>query len=191
MNEETREKIERAFMQIYAEERIEKITIRQITDLAGLNRGTFYTYYKDIYDLLEKVEERFISEISALIKKIIPAVIKGDPGERIKGLEEFYEKNNDIVHLFFGRKTNPEMIDRIKLFAKSIVRNCLPLPAPGEDQETEYIMEYIASAQIGVITYWLAHDRDMETPKLADFISRINHSAPLGMLSSHAVYGSE
>jgi len=52
-------KIIDAFIVIYEDNPIEKISIKMITDLAGLNRGTFYLHYIDIYDLLEKIEFKF------------------------------------------------------------------------------------------------------------------------------------
>lgn len=53
------EKIIKAFMTLYEVKNIEKISIKSITDLAGLNRGTFYLHFLDIYDLLEKIEAKY------------------------------------------------------------------------------------------------------------------------------------
>ena len=52
MAEQTRMNLQEAFWNLYKEKPIEKITIKEVTNLAGYNRGTFYLYYKDIYDML-------------------------------------------------------------------------------------------------------------------------------------------
>lgn len=48
-----------AFWEIYREKSINKITIKELMDKAGYHRSVFYTYFKDIYDLLEQEQEDF------------------------------------------------------------------------------------------------------------------------------------
>ncbi len=57
---ETKAKLSQAFITLYQEKPIEKISVREITDAAGYNRAAFYIYYKDIYDLLESIESRLL-----------------------------------------------------------------------------------------------------------------------------------
>lgn len=56
----TSEKIIRAVFQQIAEKRkpISRITVREICAETGINRSTFYAHYRDIYDVVEKVELR-------------------------------------------------------------------------------------------------------------------------------------
>lgn len=51
ITEQTKACLREAFWTLYTKKPIEKISIKEITDLAGYNRGTFYLYYKDVYDL--------------------------------------------------------------------------------------------------------------------------------------------
>lgn len=60
----TRTRIMNAFWELYKEQRIEKISIGAIMRSASLNRGTFYEYFTDIYDLLEACEERLLGSLS-------------------------------------------------------------------------------------------------------------------------------
>ena len=52
-----KQKIKDAFLSIYSEKDLNQITIRDITNYAGVYRGTFYYYYADIFDLLEDIEK--------------------------------------------------------------------------------------------------------------------------------------
>ncbi|MDE7314289.1 MAG: TetR/AcrR family transcriptional regulator [Mucispirillum sp.] len=63
-----------AFWQLYSEKDINIIKIVEITDLAGYNRGVFYSYYKNIYELFDTIEREMmleIKEISQLIQAFI------------------------------------------------------------------------------------------------------------------------
>ena len=59
----TKKIIKETTLSLLKEKDISKITISEICTLADINRATFYRYYLDIYDLLEKIEEEFILEL--------------------------------------------------------------------------------------------------------------------------------
>lgn len=40
-----------------------KVTVKEICELSQINRATFYKYYCDPYDLLEKLENDFLKEL--------------------------------------------------------------------------------------------------------------------------------
>lgn len=50
--------IRKAFTDMLKEKPIQSITIKELCETAGINRGTFYSHYSDIYDLLEKWKRR-------------------------------------------------------------------------------------------------------------------------------------
>jgi AcrR family transcriptional regulator len=62
----TKQNLIDAFWALYCEKRIEKITVKEITQKAGYNRGTFYEYFTDIYDVLNQIEESLIPTLDEL-----------------------------------------------------------------------------------------------------------------------------
>ncbi|KRM74412.1 TetR/AcrR family transcriptional regulator [Secundilactobacillus collinoides] len=53
--ERTQAAIEGAFLKLLNEKSISKITVCEVTSLAGVNRSTFYAHYHDVYDLKRKI----------------------------------------------------------------------------------------------------------------------------------------
>ena len=47
---------------------LKQITVKSLCERADINRGTFYSHYTDIYDLVEKLEEEIIEIMTAVIK---------------------------------------------------------------------------------------------------------------------------
>ena len=58
----TKKIIKECFFDLLNEKEINKITVSELCTKADINRATFYRYYIDIYDLLEKIQEEFIEE---------------------------------------------------------------------------------------------------------------------------------
>lgn len=60
----TKQAIKNAFIQLLNKKDLEKITIQDITELADINRGTFYLHYEDKYILLSDIEDEYISDLA-------------------------------------------------------------------------------------------------------------------------------
>lgn len=43
---------------------LKKITEKEICEQSEINRATFYKYYCDVFDLVEKLEQNFLDELS-------------------------------------------------------------------------------------------------------------------------------
>ena len=60
---------------------ISKISVKELTDLVEINRGTFYLHYKDISDLVESIETNLYNEFSAFMNSITPKNISENAKE--------------------------------------------------------------------------------------------------------------
>ena len=68
-NTETRGLIKEAFTVLMKEKGFQTLTVSDITRKAGINRGTFYLHYVDKYDLLEKLEEDLLDDLTEILLK--------------------------------------------------------------------------------------------------------------------------
>ena len=53
MSEITKKALAETLKKLLSKNKLNKITIKEITEDCGVNRQTFYYHFKDIYDLLE------------------------------------------------------------------------------------------------------------------------------------------
>ncbi|GHU87563.1 TetR family transcriptional regulator [Spirochaetia bacterium] len=65
----TRGLIKQALIQLLAEKDIRDISVSELSDLADINRGTFYLHYTDIYDLFAQVEGEAMNEFGQYISR--------------------------------------------------------------------------------------------------------------------------
>ena len=63
----TKKEIKETFISLLEEKSFEKMSVRDLTERANINRGTFYLHYLDKYDLLEKLEEELFEKVQAII----------------------------------------------------------------------------------------------------------------------------
>ena len=179
---ETKERIRDAFFELYNTKKIEKISIKEITDKAQLNRGTFYVYYKDIYDLLEKAEDELVGELVVKIKGIITRIIRDESIDPFLPPLEFYQNYSKLLRVLLGENGDPKFIFKMKTILKKTLRDLLKKENVPNVENMEYVMEYISSAQIGIISFWLKNDMTLPINELGNMIKAITLHGPIGYL---------
>lgn len=100
--------IKQCFFRLIRQKSISKITVKEICEFAQINRSTFYKYYADPYDLLEKLEEEAILGITQMIDEYPQ---KGLRPVLVTILRAIYS-NRDFQDLAFyrHRKTLPAVL---------------------------------------------------------------------------------
>ena len=110
-----KEKIKSAFIKIYKEKAINEITIGNLAAEADVYRGTFYYHYPDIYALLEDVKEDAKANFTQHLIPLLPAFLVSDYSQHhFRPIEEFYEKNEELIRLFLIEKPDIQLLSYAK-----------------------------------------------------------------------------
>lgn len=168
----TKQKLIDAFWSLYEVKRIEKISIKEITDIAGYNRGTFYVYFMDVYDLLEQLElsilprkEDFEHAISSL---------NHNSSEAFMAMIEICNKNAKYYNVLLGKHGDPNFYSEMKQTTKNMFCDYLKrCNLYNESIELEYFIEYTISAMIGIIIYWFQSNKQISLEQFTEIHSRI------------------
>ena len=62
-----------ALIELLAEKSENNISVRELAQRAGINRGTFYIHYKDIHDLVEQLVEEAVEQLRGVCHRHPPA----------------------------------------------------------------------------------------------------------------------
>lgn len=188
---ETKERLREAFFELYAAKKIERISIKEITDRAKLNRGTFYVYYQDIYDLLETTEDEMIEELVVKIKDIVTLVLRGEDVPPFLLPVEFFQRNSKYLRVLLGNNGDADFIHKVKTILKEMLMELFRTEEIPMAPHPDYVLEYIAAAQIGIMSYWMKKEMSFPIEELAELIKELNMNGPLGYLKFHALKSSQ
>lgn len=83
----TEKALAEALSTLLVNKKIQAITIRELTETADVHRSTFYTHYKDIYDLYDQLESNFFRDLNEILSY--------DPAH---SYEELYTRLIDYVY---------------------------------------------------------------------------------------------
>lgn len=158
ITETTRKNLTDAFWKLYQTKPIERISVKEITDMAGYNRGTFYLYFKDIYDVLDNVEKDVLEIMKGEIEKY--RILFKESGKEpdieeisLAAIEIF--KTCDYKPLvLLGDKGDLrfENLFREMMYKDLIVK--IDDSTEMDDCTKEYIIHFFISGVIGVLKKW-------------------------------------
>ena len=116
----TRKQLRECLVTLLKQKKVQDITVRELTELADLNRGTFYLHYKDVFDLLEKTESELLDDFNQLV------ILLGENGDLnfLNRLKQLIRDKclHDWMEVF--RAGNPAIFDAYFSF---IVSGCVGL----------------------------------------------------------------
>ena len=164
---QTKQNLIDAFWCLYCEKRIEKITIKEITQKAGYNRGTFYEYFTSVYDVLEKLEESLIPAIHELPPISIANQNTGMPLDMFMTL---YEQNSKYYSVLLSDKGDPAFARKLKNSTKPVIKQAFLENYNINPIEFDFILEFVLSAMIGIMSYWFMEDKILPAEDLVSLM---------------------
>lgn len=181
-SEKTKEKIKDAFITLYENNSIDRISIRQLADTAGVNRATFYSHYLDIYDLLEQIEDEKYEILYSKLSTAVPQAINGENFKAQFPDMKFFKENEKWMKVLIGIYGKSDIIERIKENIKAIICTHLGFQKDSMTPEMEYLLEYLVSANASVFIKWIKNEKNVDIEKLADIVSTSMIQGPITAL---------
>ena len=150
----TRQKIQSAFIDLYREKDIAHITVREICMKSSINRSTFYSFYTDVYELREQVEENCLGKLATMLaeeqKKSNGNI---DIPELMTEVIQYSRQQDDLPILLI-RRSDGSFIRRMTEFAKGILNEAV---GPLEEEELHTIelgMQYHITGMAAMLSTW-------------------------------------
>ncbi|NRY64101.1 TetR/AcrR family transcriptional regulator [Clostridium beijerinckii] len=157
-----------ALTKLMSEKKINKITVKELTALADVNRSTFYLYYNDIYDMLEKIETGLFNDFIEAYDKFSEETASYDNLlSFLTYLLEFIKTNADMFKILLGHDGDYAFIEKFKNFIKYAN---LPVNSSFSNTKAHYYIPYTISGFIGVVQQWLNDDMNVPPKDLAAII---------------------
>lgn len=171
MVEKTKEKIQQSFLQLLKEKNFMKVSVRDITESAEINRGTFYLHYLDKYDLLDQMEEGLLLDLEKHLERLKPDVLleeaeKGNISRHAVEVFRYIQMNAERFQVFLGGNNHIGFHKRLKhFFVDHFVDKMMKNENffKGVAVPPDYLSSFATSAFLGLIEQWLENGL-AETP---------------------------
>ena len=156
----TKESLGAALKQMLTVKPIDKITVKDLVEICGVNRQTFYYHFDDVYDLLEWVFEEDANRV--LPSEVVYEHWRDDVMMFFK-----YLADNSVFALnIYNSNSRIYMLRYFKRRLQGCIRSFAIIVSDGKNidrTDFEFVVEFYANCVVGLISQWL--DLGMQLPK--------------------------
>ncbi|MDF3000622.1 MAG: hypothetical protein K0Q48_741 [Bacillota bacterium] len=169
----TRKAIKLALIKMMSEKELSDITITEIAEDADINRKTFYSHYRDLYDVLDEIENDLVGKIFQIL----------DHADLLKSIHNPYplfhqitsEINEDIefYSLLVQSKDYNNLMDKIKAILKERFLELCQNTVQMEKEILSFTIDFITSGLTSVYREWVRSDNRISLEQLTRSLSTL------------------
>ena len=185
----TQAAIQAAVLKALGQKPIESITVQELLDEANICRATFYSYYYDIYDLVETIETGIIDEVGQALEQLRDIPIKVDGGfPTITSVVRIYAKHADTIRLLNGPNVHGDFDTRIQHRIYKVTRELRARKEGERFDEKRHLLYscYVISGGISVINRLLADGEPWDPERMGRILGKMADAGELVFLDEMA-----
>lgn len=157
-------------MQLMETKDVKDISVKELSDLADINRGTFYLHYNDVYDLLAQIEDELFVEFHDIIDRTL-APANHSPRITLFEIFSFLERHMEVVRVIIGPHGDLSFVNRLKDLVQNRLDSILAVRRAAE--YGCYLESFAVSGCIGVIETWIAQPAPPGPEVMAEICSAL------------------
>ena len=152
----TKKLLTQALTQLLQEKQINEITVKELTDLADMNRGTFYLYYKDIFDMLEKIEDGLFEALDGIVSLHEHDDVSHQTKPILLDLFHFIEENQEMCRVLLSPHGDMNFLHRLNEVVREKCLKAWPdIRKEKGEADFDYHYSFVVFGCAGIIRAWV------------------------------------
>ena len=162
----TRTQLRKCLSILLETKKIQNITVKELAQMADINRGTFYLHYKDVYDLLDHIQKDLLRDFENILTTIAPDTDNLVPF--IEALFLFIYRNKDMSKIFLHEDLEASFSSELRSKLQICVFNKYKVFIKQKNMPYfELYYDFIISGTIGLLVRWVDSEFQMSPHELA------------------------
>ena len=160
MPNEMKYALARSLKKLLSTRKLDKITVKDIVEDCGVNRQTFYYYFRDIYDLLEW---NFLEATERLIRSGLDCG-GGHWRGGVKAVTEYLQENRTLVWNAYHSISHGSVSEFLKRTLRPHILSAVREEAKGLEWEpcqenVDFVADIFTLTAAGIVMEWIGTQR--------------------------------
>ena len=180
----SRKMLKQGLLELMKSKRFSEISVRDITDLVDMNRGTFYLHYTGTADLLKSIEDDMEAEIQAVVDTHIgEAEEKNSLRPVFEPILDFIIAHRETCESLFYNNEVSGFFDRLQTMCCKNGRDIVRLRYPSvAESRMPYLLSFVTYGLMGVLKIWFEHGMDLPKTEILQMAERLLDGAAAQMM---------
>ena len=181
----TKKLIRQGLAELSRTKSLSKITVKELTDLVEINRGTFYLHYKDIADLVESIETNLYNDLGEFINSVTPKSVIKKPIDVLEQYAKFCEENKEAFVMLMGVHGDAEFIFKLTTLLDGRIYDLCKSFFPNMNQSIyDFSTEYGKFAAVGLMNCWFYKHPEWTARQVAELWFQLMTRGLQGMVEN-------
>lgn len=174
----------RSLSALMKQKNIKDITVKELCEYADINRGTFYLHYKDIYDMLDSIEQELSDKFLQIFQKYNSETNEDFPYTLFLEIFKLVDDNAELFRVLIGPNGDISFIMKIfKLYNIHCLQSEFNKLSPQFSMNQVYYSNFILYGCVGLIEQWLSRDTKESPEKMAELITKLVSTGVLSLFN--------
>ena len=152
----TKDCLRKGLAELLEEKGINDITVKELTDRVDINRSTFYLHYRDIYDMMEQIEDELVQKIEEAIHAHPVSPFGENSFSFFEDIFSILASNKEICSALLGENGDISFLHRIEELLSEHSLKVLRDTFPDKMGNLKYAYSFCLSGCVGLIKTWLS-----------------------------------
>lgn len=167
----TKLQIRRALIELLHEKSEGSISVRELTQKAQINRGTFYIHYKDIHDLMEHLVDEAVEKLTDICRRHPPAQTPRASYPFLTDLFETLQGDPELFTILLGTTGSHAYSERLCLaIRENFLDDLLAVFYSADPKQRQIASGFIVSGCLHEALSWLENGMN-ETPEQMAYLT--------------------
>ena len=176
----TKKLLTQALTELMQQKQVKEITVTELTDLADMNRGTFYLYYKDIFDMLEHIEDNMFQALNEILERHEKENVVQETEPILRDILGFIQENQEMVRVLLSPHGDMNFLHRLNDVLREKCLQFVRRVAPNEGEASfDYQYSFVIFGTAGLIRAWVNRNCAESTAEIAQMAGRMIRTGSL------------
>lgn len=172
----TEDQLIKGLTRLMREKSIKDITVRELADEVDINRSTFYLHYKDIFDMVEKIENNLAANVISTMEELNSnRITQSTFLEFLTDVFETIYANADLCAVMLSKNGDISFQKKLKeiIYQKTFDIISTQLEGKASENEIKSTTSFIIAGILGIIETWLSDISTGSPEKMAETAFRL------------------
>ena len=173
----TKKLLTQALTELMQQKQVKEITVTELTDLADM---TFYLYYKDIFDMLEHIEDNMFQALNEILERHEKENVVQETEPILRDILGFIEENQEMVRVLLSPHGDMNFLHRLNDVLREKCLQFVRRVAPNEGEASfDYQYSFVIFGTAGLIRAWVNRNCAESTAEIAQMAGRMIRTGSL------------
>ena len=170
----TKRLIRNAVAALLKEKDADEISVKEVADLADINRKTFYNYYSNVGQVVSEIENEVVDTLDGAMKDSDLQTVLENPSGVFMNLLDVLGRDPELYNSFLHMDVNSSLMSKVAEDTMERARENYASQTHMKGERLDILLEYLFSGMFSAFRKWFNSDKQVSLEQVSEDIGNVS-----------------